>query len=665
MSLEGPDAAPFVPSARYSGLFYLPVLHHTVESAEEVSRAVSQVAPDEVALELCPGLAEAFLEGVARLPSMSVLLFEDERGGSFAHIVHPAEPFVEAVRVCLERGIPWRAIDADVARPDPIVEPYPDPYTLRVLGTRRYYEEWTRAGVRVDDHPLDRAREIVMATNLASRLEQGRTVLAVMGLAHVAGVEAALAARPPLPMTPGRVKRPVLFNLHPDSLGEVLPAGPLVDALFELRRSMPPPEPAIKEDPAAARARARASTRGLEVIEGQVEEPEALTRRLFLELAPDARVDTPRYAGLDRQQVLLGVLQAARRLYRRRTDLEVPAWQWRGLDRTLFKFARAEGRLLPDPYQVLAAARGAVDDNYAWEVHALLQTYPWQTEWADLPSTTISADQLKLGSRAIRIRRRLPRSIRRLKRFPVRQRPTTADPEAWLEEFEDAHIVSYPPEDLEVESFAGELKERGRGVFHADQARSEPFTTSLLDGVDVRETLRHFDQGRVYVREDLSGSGDADTVVVIFEREDTDRYPFRMTWLGEHQNESDMAFYSTDPLSNVAGPGVARCEHGGFMLIFPPMQLYDVWRIPEYQRITARPDEILTLAALDYSRRRNVMHVGPKPPAPFLQSIARSLGRRLVHLPLGRFDPERIKRLRTCHILNGKKRREDVRKYLW
>ncbi len=36
-----------------------------------------------------------------------------------------------------------------------------------------------------------------------------------------------------------------------------------------------------------------------------------------------------------------------------------------------------------------------------------------------------------------------------------------------------------------------------------------------------------------------------------------------MTWLGEHSQESDMAFYSTPPGVDVVGPGISRMEHAG------------------------------------------------------------------------------------------------------
>ena len=39
-----------------------------------------------------------------------------------------------------------------------------------------------------------------------------------------------------------------------------------------------------------------------------------------------------------------------------------------------------------------------------------------------------------------------------------------------------------------------------------------------------------------------------------------------MTWQGEHTQESDMAFYSTDPYEQLVGPGIIRAEYGGFLM---------------------------------------------------------------------------------------------------
>lgn len=658
-----------VPSLALPGLVFAPIVHHAPEAAVAVSRLLRELRPGAVALELAPALVDDFARALQRLPEWSVLVHDDDLKQTFAHVIHPAEPIVEAARTADELGLGWVAIDANVPLVEAQGDALPDPYALRHLGLARTYELWRDQASPPEATPTDHLREIVMAHRLRDLVSRTGSVVAVVGLAHVAGIDRALADEAPLPLHRDRVLLPVLFNLHPDSLAEVVPHAPLFDALVEARRTLPPP---LAEAPPASRAReakspAAARPGRLTVVASEAPETEAMAvRRAFVDVAAAAHVADALYEGPDRWLALTALLREAEGLYLRTTDLEVAPWQRRGLDRYLAKYTRAEGRLLPDLYQLLAVTRGAVDDNYAFEVMRLATYYPWQQEVSDLPSTHLTADELRLGSRSIRLRRHVPRTLRRLQRFPVRRRPTVDDPGAWNGSLDDAHIVSYPPEDVEIERFASALKTRGPGFLEGDLWRSEPFTASLLDGLDVRETLRRIDDGRLWVREVRTSPGDADAIVMIFDLDDArHHYPFRMTWLGEHQNESDMAFYSTPPLEHVVGPGIFRAEYGGLMMLTPPMQLYDVWRINEYRQLTDSPGEILTLAALDYARRRNVLHVAAKPPSARMQAAAKRLGRRLIHVPLGRLDPERLKKLRTVHILDGRARRKEVRKYVW
>ena len=37
-----------------------------------------------------------------------------------------------------------------------------------------------------------------------------------------------------------------------------------------------------------------------------------------------------------------------------------------------------------------------------------------------------------------------------------------------------------------------------------------------------------------------------------------------VTWIGEHDQESDMAFYSTPAGQVMDGPGISRCQAGSF-----------------------------------------------------------------------------------------------------
>ena len=70
------------------------------------------------------------------------------------------------------------------------------------------------------------------------------------------------------------------------------------------------------------------------------------------------------------------------------------------------------------------------------------------------------------------------------------------------------------------------------------------------------------------------------------------------TWLGEHQNESDMAFYSTFPFDHLVGPGIGRAEYGGFLMTLPPRSLMDVWTDADYEFAQNKPERLL-MAALE------------------------------------------------------------------
>jgi hypothetical protein len=318
----------------------------------------------------------------------------------------------------------------------------------------------------------------------------------------------------------------------------------------------------------------------------------------------------------------------------------------------------------------VVAARGVADDNLAWEVFDAARAYPWQEELADdLATARLDGEDLDLGTRKVRFRRRFFRVKRRLMAVPVRRHPQPADPEEWLEGFDGGGLCSYPPEDVVIEDYGRFLKRRAAGVVAAESTRVEPFTTSLLDGVDVRETLRHVDERRVWVREVGRAPGEAGAVVVIFDRDRENRFPYLMTWLGEHDDESDMAFYSTHPAEQVVGPGILRATYGGFLMTYPPGRLYDVWSDPDYRSASGasvgEKADVLLAAAVDYSEEKLVAHVAAEPPPQRLRRYAAAQGKRIVHVPLGSLSPRALKKLRVLHILVGHDKRAIAGDYVW
>ena len=313
----------------------------------------------------------------------------------------------------------------------------------------------------------------------------------------------------------------------------------------------------------------------------------------------------------------------------------------------------------------MVAGRGCVDESFAYELWRLGTAYPDQTAVSDLPTVRISGEELLLSTRRIKLRPRVPRPGRHARPFPVKRRRGERFPGEFLSGFTGEGICSYPPEDIVIEAFGRQMKHRGKSILREERTVIQPFIASLEDGIDVRETIRHWSEGELMVRRAGRAPGDVGSVVVIFdEAPDGATYPFTLTWLGEHAEESDMAFYASDPQQKVVGPGICRAEYGGFVLSWPPRRMADIWSDARYEVATTKPER-LVLAAIDYSMERAVVVVAPRPPSARMRGWAARLDRQLVYLPIGQFAPTTRRRLRVLHVLDGHSRRENARDYIW
>jgi hypothetical protein len=279
-------------------------------------------------------------------------------------------------------------------------------------------------------------------------------------------------------------------------------------------------------------------------------------------------------------------------------------------------------------------------------------------------TVNISGEELWLNMKRILLRRRLPRQKGLPRPLGLRGRKKEKFPGEWAQQFDGNSICSYPPEDIVLENYGLFLRKKGKSILSEERSRVEPFTTSLLDGIDLRETLRNWHEGKLYVREFQKISGEVGAVVVIFDEDREGRYPWCMTWLGEHSQESDMAFYSTDPQEQHVGPGITRAEYGGFLLSYPPRRMVDVWRDPDYWFAESKP-EILLLAALDYTLEKFLVYVAAHPPRSIFRTIAARLGRKIIYIPIGQLSPVSLKKIRVVHVLDGHDKRAVAKDYIW
>jgi hypothetical protein len=153
-------------------------------------------------------------------------------------------------------------------------------------------------------------------------------------------------------------------------------------------------------------------------------------------------------------------------------------------------------------------------------------------------------------------------------------------------------------------------------------------------------------------------------VCIIFDAEDRqNRYSFTVTWQGEHEEESDMAFYATPPNSNVVGPKIGRCEYGGFLMTYPPGRMFHVFEDPYFNSASTKAERLL-LAGIDYCAERSIVYVAARPPPRRVAALARRTGKQIVYLPIGQLSPLTLRKIRVFHVLEGRRVRAYAADYI-
>jgi hypothetical protein len=643
----------------FGSVHALPILHYRMEFAHLVREAVRSLQPDCIAIELPTTLEAQFLRGVRRLPELSVISYQAAGSQISYLIIEPADPLVEGARLAQELGIPLHLIDADLDGYPAHDEPLPDSYAVQRIGLEPFYREVAALYRGIPPAEEDLRRERAMAFRLQELSADHDRILFICGMSHLERIRALLQHPLAQPLVRTRRDGVTLSNLHPECCQEILAEYPFLSALYETRRSPLPPEP----EPGGPSL--RKSFHVFELIAGgkkEIPEEAALAesiQRSARRLGAEGEMP-------DRQKVMLRLFLEAARHYSQETGEKVHYWQKRAFFRFARNYALLSRALLPDLFQMLAAARGCLDDNFAYAFFRLASAYPWQRETSDLPTLKLTAADLWSATRRIRFRPKEQQRGKSRSTLKMMNRKKERTPGDWLKGFNDPSICSYPPEDLSIEEYGRNLKKIGARQLSEDQGRCEPFSASLLDGIDMRETIRNLQQGgKIYVRENRRVRGGVGCVVVIFhEDREGSKFPYCMTWLGEHDQESDMAFYATPPADNIVGPGISRCEYGGFLLSYPPRRMYDVWSDSDYHGALGK-GEVLLMAALDYSQEKDVIYAAAQPPRSFLKQQAARLGKRIIYLPLGSLSPVTLKKLRIFHILYGRDKREIAKDYVW
>jgi hypothetical protein len=549
--------------------------------------------------------------------------------------IDPCQSVIAALRFAQSEHIPTAFIDLEVGVFDSEVSALPDGFALREVSL----ESFSAAVLTAISRPQiqqTRDRIFAMAKNLRKLKQHHRRIVMVCSIEHWPWIREAYQQQDPqLDDTPQKdilgddnasqdqdsddtltVAEPETYAVHEKTLVFMLSELPYITGVYEEGRIITEGHSASNEQTASGAA-----------VDG--------IKRLLMSARASYMADLGKRARRITPLLLSQCLKYIRNL-------------------TLL-----DSRMTPDLYTIAIAAKQVLGDQFAIHVVEAASNYPFMEElpW---PSLSMSPSWARLpDGELMEMVSRLPGNPTQWRSIELNRRPLTSDAKDWQMRWNPYRQCSWPPEDDLIESFRTRVLDRARASLGADLARSEKFSTSLMDGIDIRETLRHWYDGNLYVKVQPPSVGHLDACIMLFDSvADPRDYPWRTTWFAEHKDESTLAFYATNFGEELLGPGVAVATYGGALFLYPPRSIPDIWTDEELNFADTLEDRLVAAACV-HSQSKQVALLSPKPPNPTWRKWAKRHGKSLVHVPLGQFNDGVIQQLRTVHVLNG----QEVRSY--
>jgi hypothetical protein len=516
--------------------------------------------------------------------------------------IDPCQPVIAALRIAIEERLPRAFIDLETAVFEPITSGLPDPYALKQVPLEKFAAAVLPALPKLPEgQPTDRV--VTMATRLRVLEQRFESILLVTSFLDWPWIKDAYFSQTPETAGDEEVEPTTIHAIEPKTALFVLGELPFITGLYErARRELDDDEnlsvDGVKELLLAAREKYRADLKN---------RGRKLTPHLFA---------------------------------------------------TYLKYVRnlslIERRMTPDLYTLVTAAQQLAGDQFAI---ALAETARRYRATGTLPFRSLSAGigraRLDDGT-VVAMKCRLPGPPLTWRTCRLQSRPERRQQLEWQMRWNPFSHCSWLPEDVSIEKFRTHVKDKALAILGMDLARSEKFSTSLMDGLDVRETLRNWQTGDLYVKVNPPTRGSLDCVVMLFDSPADPRdYPWRTTWMAEHHDESTLALFATDFRREMVGPGIGLASYGGAVFLFPPRPIPDIWSDRRLDFSDTLEERVVAAGCL-HSRERHVALLSYAPPGAGWRRLARRFGRKLVHVPLSHFSQETVQQLRIVHVLNGR-----------
>ncbi len=632
-------SSPFIGIA--PDLALVPIVRGSIAFANEVRRAHAAFEPDCVAVEFPRPLAAEFMQVLGNLPQIGLLAYRTGSGRGLYLVPDPGDGAVEACRLAVEHGQPVEFIDALEGETESGHLSLPDGETVSTLGLELF------AGPCIEAIPGSRVgpREAQMARRLLLLRERHERTLVVVSFPTAKALMEMLSSG----VAPGRIEseaRPECVETVPIGHGQ------------------------------------------LGLVVGEM--PDTLTR------FEAWRADHPRAQSFPTAGARAALLRAASVHYGARFKRRLSRTEWR----TLLQFARhlalVRNSMLPGLDELVTAGKACIDHDFGFAVFRQATNYPpnggadWDEEQEldadagieDAPGPSGTRGTVRHMSLSLhadfadgkaRIEPAYDTGGRREVTFSFsRRRLTPGEIEEVWERikrqggFEGSSICSWPPEDARIEAFLRHVRVRALERLGESHRRVEEFSTSFLDGLDVRETVRRWDQRRLYVKREQTPRGRIGPVVVVWQDAPVLEWGlWRTTLYAEHQNESEITIACAPrPGKDIVGPGISRLRYLAMMSVFPARHIPDIWSEPRFAPMWRTVGRALTAGAILLSEAPHIAVVSMAPVEKDLIALARSVGVNVIHLPLTAFSSAALERVRTLHILADKEVRRFAEHYI-
>lgn len=607
-------------------IFVAPVIHGSGDFAVEVRRLMLAERIDCLAVPLPRSFQEAVETGIEHLPAISVAVQEEPRDWSaevsgdllerdddddhnigrqrVSYVpIDPCQPVIAALRVAAQERIARHFIDVETTHWQAMSAVLPDAYALKKVTIDQFAAAALPALRQRPPEGFMSERLKVMAQRLRQLEQRHRSILFVCSLAEWTWIKEAYAQNLKPAIDDEDVEPAELMGVTEGSLLFLLGELPFLTALYEQARAELDDDENLSVD-------------GL--------------KHLMLAAREHYRHELKSLARKVSPKLLATYFQYVRNL------------------------SLIERRLTPDLYTLIRAAQQILGDQFAIALAEVARWYPVEAvSFASEFRLSTDRGQLPDG--------RLCEPVTRLPGHPVHWRslqlnrkPPKIDQQKWRMQWNPFRQCSWPPEDVAIEKFRNHVKDAALALLGADLAKTEKFSTSLKDGLDIRETLRNWHTGDLYVKVFPPQLGNLDCVLMFFDSPADPRdYPWRITWVAEHEEESTLALFATSFYDEMVGPGIGLSKYGGAMFLFPPREIPEVWSNKQLD-FTDTMEERLLAAACLHAEERHIAILSEAPPGLVWKRIAQKFGKKLVHVPMGRFSQETIQQLRMVHVLNGR-----------